>query len=171
MSELPVGDLRQRAWHHFQEAEQHAKAFASGWEWVKLERVDVTGEALWHEDGRIEVPDAGSDAVFHEVFHSALHNSPFKQRAESIECRFYCECLCHTFQYFMEKLLLPAGGSWVKRMESWAGSSYQDIIEQHSRNKPWDYANGLATHCFITASGDDLENFCQLFQVMNRQEQ
>ena len=158
---------RLESWQRFQEAERAAKSFVGNWLWVEIIRVDVAGNAIWHDDGRIEVPSTNSDSLFHEVFHSVLHHAPFKRIAEQAACTFYCECLCNAFEYFMEAKLIPGGGSWMRRMESWERCGFQSIIEAKSGDRAWDFKYGLATHTFILASGFDIDRFRKIFLAMN----
>lgn len=125
--------------------------------------------ASWNPCGIIEIDQTSlaEGALFHEVFHSALHDSPFKKKSESNSIKYglYCECLCNTFQYLME-IKSNKRGAWAKRYDGWKTKNWAEIISQ-STDLPYDMTYGLPTLEFIKACGEDLTKFQTLMAEMN----
>jgi hypothetical protein len=160
LPELAENDaLRRTWWARFRKAEPYASTCLGSWEYGGLNTVKMTSDkTTWGPDGTLNMTRESLEkgAIFHEMFHPILHNAPFKLKAEKNhpDYRLYVECLCNTFQYFME---VNAGlrGDWVTRIAKWRNKNWAQIIAE-STSISYDMTYGLPTLEFIKAcSGFD----------------
>ncbi len=100
--------LRKRLWVLFQRAEEEARTFCdSGNCWIRILKVVECANASWSPDGTIKIPVSCGNlgVIFHEVFHSAFHQSPLWH----VRCNGndqWGNAFCDAFRYFMDDLHL-----------------------------------------------------------------
>jgi hypothetical protein len=170
LSDLGENDLnRRRWWERFQKAETLARSCVGKWEFAALNAVIISSDrADWSPNGSVYLSkDAlNHGAMYHEIFHPVLHNSPFKKKAESsrIDFRLYCECLCNAFQYFMEAMVGPKG-FWSGKVADWKSKSWGQIIAQ-SGDIGYDMTYGLPALEFIK-SCNGFDQFRRLVADLN----
>ena len=169
LASLDDDAIRKTWWERFLKAESSAKACVGTWELGKLDFVVTSDKTCWCSDGTISIrnDDLAKGALYHELFHPVLHNSPFKKRAEanSIDYRLYCECLCNAFEYFMERSSGPIDGDWTVRMANWKSKTWAQIIAE-STCLSYDMTCGLPALEFIKTCVN-FDGFKKLFADLN----
>ncbi len=107
-------DIRNKFWELFNQAEPEAKWFGNLYSnWVELISVEShVNNAVWSSYvigektyAKITIPAELDDlgVIFHEIFHSAFHNSPIWKNQFNNK---WGDGFCDAFRWFMETRLL-----------------------------------------------------------------
>jgi hypothetical protein len=171
LSDLNEDDVaRMTWWERFNKAESNARECIDGWEQGKLDSVVKSDKTCWCPNGTLHIrgEDLQKGSLYHELFHTVLHNSAFKKKAEAndIDYRLYCECLCNSFEYFMERTHGPSDGEWKMRIEKWNLKNWAEILAESS-DLSYDMTYGLPALEFIRACSTFAE-FKELIANMNK---
>jgi hypothetical protein len=158
LTDLPGPESTRRGWYlRYQKAEAYARQCLGKWEMGKLEVVALSPDkTMWSPDGTLNVTkeSLADGALYHELFHPILHNSPFRLKADRFRIKYglYIECLCNAFEYFMEVQIGPRG-NWIARMAKWRSKSWAQILAM-STDLDYDMTYGLPALEFIRSCRD-----------------
>jgi len=166
--------LRDKLWNLFLQAESEAKEFSSpNNRWIEIRCV---GEAKPGESGvwipkptdcpaeyaeiRVKPDDNDLGIIFHELFHSAFHESPLWKSDNRWN---WGDPFCDAFRYFMEdRLLGRAPSEFLEQVMDYLSKTDEEI----TRVNEFAY-KGRASRILLKCSGD-YGQFKSLWEYLNQ---
>jgi hypothetical protein len=168
-------DLRIKLYNLFNKAEIEAKQFSDEFNnWIEIREViqNDKEDCMWGTGGNITIDpyklarcnDFG--ALFHEIFHSAFHESPLWQ---CDRCRKWGDGFCDAFRYFMEDKLLENGAFYRKLNDGYIHHTFAENLNVCGRDNRHDIQYAIPASLIVKKAHCSLQDFKRLWIELNNE--